>query len=156
LARYNSQLVSATAVGVDTAFGWFGYLTTVAKLRRVTLGIGVTSGSIVSQQCVVGFNVTTGALGTPTKATANAMDAGSPASTSGGLISAAGTPPTLGATTADAFKVAFNTQSGADLPWEQLEEWRIGGSTSLGIAFVNRVTALPANHEYILSVEFEE
>jgi hypothetical protein len=66
------------------------------------------------------------------------------------------TPPTLGATAADAYSVSFNTQSGADLPWELLEEWRIGGSTSLGVAFVNRLVALPAGHQISLSVEWEE
>lgn len=155
MARYNAQLVSSAAVGADTAFGWFGYVATVAKLRRVTIGVAVSSGSITSQQCVVGFNVTTGALATPTNATTNKLDSGS-AANAVSLITAAGTPPTLGATGTDAYKVAFNSQSGVDLPWELLEEWRIGGSTSLGIAFVNRVTALPANHSYVLSLEHEE
>jgi hypothetical protein len=155
VARYNAQLVSAAAVGVDTAFGWFGYVATVAKLRRVTLGVSVSSGSITSQQCVVGFNITTGAVVTPTNATTNKLDAGA-AANAVSLVTAYATPPTLGATGADAFKVAFNSQSGVDLPWELLEEWRIGGSTSLGIAFVNRVTALPANHSYVLSAEWEE
>lgn len=156
MARYNAQLLSSAAVGADIAFGWFGYVAAaVAKLRRVTLGVAVTSGAITSQQCVVGLNVTTGAVVTPTNTTTNKLDAGSDTNQVF-LVSAYATPPTLGATGADAFKVAFNTQSGADLPWEQLEEWRIGGSTSLGIAFVNRVTALPANHQYVLSVEWEE
>jgi hypothetical protein len=156
MARYNAQLIGAAAVAADTAFGWFGYnASSVARLRRVTLGVAVTSGSITSQQCVVGINITTGAATINTSATSNKLDSGS-AAPNQTLITAMTTPPTLGATGADAFKVAFNTQSGVDLPWELLEEWRIGGSTSAGVAFVNRVTALPANHEYILSVEWEE
>lgn len=155
MARFNAQLIGAAAVGVDTAFGWFGYNAVPARLRRVTIGVAVTSGTITSQQCVVGLNPTTGSPATPVNATANKLDSASQANNAN-LITSWTTAPTLGATGTDAFKVAFNTQSGADLPWELLEEWRVGGSTSTGLAFVNRVTALPANHEYVLSVEWEE
>jgi hypothetical protein len=156
MARYNAQLTSTAAIAADTAFGWFGYVATVAKLRRVTLGcITATATTPLSQQVMVGFNVTTGAVVTPTNTTANKLDAGS-AANAVNLVSAYATPPTLGATGTDAYKVAFNTQSGVDLPWELLEEWRIGGSTSLGIAFVNRLIALPTGHSIVLSVEWEE
>jgi hypothetical protein len=156
MARYNAQLLSAAAIAADTAFGYFGYVTTTAKMRRVTLGVSTTTAVVpTSQQVRVGFNVTTGAVVTPTNTTANKLDAGS-AANAVNLVSSFATPPTLGATAADAFTVSFNTQSGADLPWELLEEWRIGGSTSLGIAFVNRLVALPAGHQISLSVEWEE
>jgi hypothetical protein len=156
MARYNAQLLSSAAIAADTAFGWFGYVATVAKLRRVTLGVSTTTAVVpTSQQVRVGFNVTTGAAATATNATTNKLDSGSGANAVS-LVSAWTTPPTLGATAADAFSVSFNTQSGADLPWELLEEWRIGGSTSLGIAFVNRLVALPSGHQISLSVEWEE
>jgi hypothetical protein len=155
VARYNAQLTSAAALAADTAFGWFGYTTGVARLRRVTLGVTTSTATITGQQVRVGFNITTGAAATPTNATANKLDSRSGANAVN-LVSAFGTPPTLGAATADAFQAAFNTQSGVDLPWELLEEWYIGGSTSSGIAFVNRTLALPANHSLTLAVEFEE
>lgn len=156
MARYNSQLVSSAAIAADTAFAWFGYVTTVARLRRVTLGCATTTAVVpTSQQVRVGFNVTTGAAATATNATTNKLDSGANTNQVS-LVSAWTTAPTLGATSADAFYVAFNTQSGADLPWELLEEWRIGGSTSLGIAFVNRAVALPSGHAITLSVEWEE
>jgi hypothetical protein len=156
MARYNAQLLSSAAIAADTGFGWFGYVATVARLRRVTLGVSTTTAVVpTSQQVRVGFNVTTGAAATPTAATTNKLDPSS-AANAVSLVSVFGTPPTLGATAADAFSVSFNTQSGADLPWELLEEWRIGGSTSLGIAFANRLVALPAGHQISLSVEWEE
>jgi len=156
MARYNSQLLSAAAVAADTAFGYFGYVATVARLRRVTLGVSTTTAVVpTSQQVRVGFNVTTGAVVTPTNTTTNKLDPSS-AANAVSLASTFATPPTLAATAADAFTVSFNSQSGADLPWELLEEWRIGGSTSLGIAFVNRLVALPAGHQISLSVEWEE
>lgn len=156
MARYNAQLLSSAAIGADTAFGYFGYVATTAKLRRVTLGVSTTTAVVpTSQQVRVGFNVTTGAVVTPTNATVNKLDAGS-ATNSVFLVASYATPPTLGATATDAYSVSFNTQSGADLPWELLEEWRIGGSTSLGIAFVNRLVALPSGHQISLAVEWDE
>lgn len=156
MARYNSQVLSAAALAADTAFAWIGYVATTCKLRRVTLGVSTTTAVVpTSQQVRVGFNVTTGAAATATNATTNKLDSGS-AANAVSLVSAWSTPPTLGAVGADAFSVAFNSQSGADLPWELLEEWRIGGSTSLGLAFVNRLVALPAGHSLDISVEWEE
>jgi len=62
--------------------------------------------------------------------------------------------PTLAA--ADAFRVAFNSQSGVDLPWELMEEFLSDVGTANPLVFVNRVTALPANHSLVLSAEWEE
>lgn len=156
MARFNSRLASSAAIAADTAFGWFGYTTGVARLRRVTLGV-ITATAVVptSQQVQVGFNVTTGAAATATNTTTNKLDSRSGANAVS-LVSAWTTPPTLGAATADAFTASFNTQSGADLPWELLEEWYLGGSTSLGIAFVNRGVQLPSGHSLTLAVEWEE
>jgi len=64
------------------------------------------------------------------------------------------TPPTL--TSPDFYKVAFNSQSGADLPEELLEEWVVAAGTTDGFAFINRTNALPASHKMVLSVEWEE
>lgn len=157
MARYNSQLLSTAGAAADSAFGWFGYVTTVARIRRVTLGVSTTTAVVpTSQQVRVGFNMTTaGAPATPTNATANKLDPNS-AANAVNLIASWATPPTLTATANDAFTVSFNTQSGADLPWELLEEWRTQSSTTAGIAFVNRLVALPAGHQISLSVEWEE
>jgi hypothetical protein len=57
---------------------------------------------------------------------------------------------------ADAYRIAFNTQSGADLPFELLEEWIIAAGTTDGLAFINRDNALPASHKYVLTLEWEE
>lgn len=156
MARYNSQLLSSAGIAADTAFAWLGYTTTVCKLRRVTLGVSTTTAVVpTSQQVRVGLNITTGAAATPVNTTTNKLDAGS-AANANSLVSSWTTPPTLGATAADAYSIVFNSQSGADLPWELLEEWRISGTTSLGIAFVNRLVALPSGHQISLSVEWEE
>jgi hypothetical protein len=155
VARYNAQVVSAAALAANTAFAWVGYTTTVCKIRRVTLGVVAGTGAPTSQQVVVGFNPTTGAATSSATATANKLDSGSAANVNN-LITAMSAAPTLGAQTTDAYSIAFNTQSGVDLPWELLEEFRIGGSTSLGIAFANRVNALPSAHSFTISVEWEE
>ena len=52
--------------------------------------------------------------------------------------------------------MAFNSQSGVDLPAELLEEWVIAKGTTDGFAFINRTNALPAAHKLVLSVEWEE
>lgn len=62
--------------------------------------------------------------------------------------------PTLGS--ADQFRVAFNSQSGVDLPWELLEEFVSDVGTANPVVFVNRDNALPASHKYVLSAEWEE
>lgn len=157
MARYNAQLLSPAAIAADTAFAWFGYTAQVARIRRVTLGVSTTTAIVpTSQQVRVGFNITTaGSPATPVSATANKLD---PQSGTNGvnLIASWGTAPTLTVTANDQYGVAFNTQSGADLPWELLEEWRTLSSTTGGIAIVNRLVALPAGHQISLAMEWEE
>jgi len=105
-------------------------------------------------QAVVGINRVTSAGTTPTAGmTPVKMD---PSSAAAGAVwnTAYATPPTLG--TADWYRVAFNTQSGADLPWEMVEEMVVLSATTNGLVFINRDNALPASHQYVLSVEWEE
>ena len=59
-------------------------------------------------------------------------------------------------TSPDQYKVAFNSQSAADLPFELLEELIASAGTTDGFAFYNRDNALPASHKMVLSVEWEE
>lgn len=155
MARYTSQLESSAALAVDTGFAW---LRPVAgggcKLRRVTLGVVAGATTPTSQQVVVGLVRTTNAGTTPGTAIAtNKLDPNSPTA-SCTLIPSYATPPTVAS--ADAYRIAFNSQSGVDLPWELLEEFVIAAGTTDGIAFINRDNALPASHKFVISTEWEE
>ncbi|NUP34223.1 MAG: hypothetical protein HOU01_21305 [Streptomycetaceae bacterium] len=155
MARYNAQVTSAAALAVDTAFAALVPAAAVAcKLRRVTLGISVSSGSITSQQVVVAINRGTARGTATTTVTGQRLDPRSAASAITGLDTVWSVAPTLAA--ADAFRVAFNSQSGVDLPWELMEEFLSDVGTANPLVFVNRVTALPANHSLVLAVEYEE
>jgi hypothetical protein len=155
MARFNAQTESAAALAVDTGFAWLmGVATNSARLRRVTLGVSTTTAVVpTSQQVTVGIVRTTNAGTTPSGGTINKLDPNSAAATCL-YASAFATPPTLAAS--DSFRAAFNTQSGADLPWEQLEEFWVASGTTNGIAFVNRDLALPAGHKLVIAVEWEE
>lgn len=155
MARYAVQVESAAALATDTGFGWLmasannGY-----KLRRVTLGVVAGAGVPTSQQVVVGINRVTSAGTTPTAGMTPAkLD---PSSAAAGSVwnTAYSAAPTN--TANDQYRVAFNTQSGVDLPWELLEEFAVAAGTTNGLAFINRDNALPASHKFVLSLEFEE
>jgi hypothetical protein len=155
MARYSSQLESSAALAVDTGFAWLrpvagaGY-----KLRRVTIGCVAGATTPTSQQLVVGIVRTTNAGTTPgTAIVVNKYDANAPTA-SCLLIPSYATPPTVAA--ADGYRIPFNSQSSADLPWEMVEEWVIAAGTTDGLAFINRDNALPAAHKLVLSVEWEE
>jgi hypothetical protein len=155
MARYTSQLESSAALAVDTGFAW---LRPVAgggcKLRRVTLGVVAGATVPTSQQIVVGFVRTTNAGTTPGTAIAtNKLDPNSPTA-SCSLIPSYATPPTVAS--ADAYRIAFNSQSGVDLPFELLEELVVAAGTTDGLAFINRDNALPASHKLVISLEWEE
>jgi hypothetical protein len=155
VARYSAQAESAAALAVDTGFAWL-YPTATAgyKLRRVTIGVVAGATTPTSQQVVVGINRTTNAGTTPGGGmTANKLDPNS-APAVGVFSTTFATPPTT--TANDAYRIAFNSQSGADLPWELLEEFVVTAATTAGLAFINRDNALPASHKYVLSVEWEE
>jgi hypothetical protein len=155
VARYSAQAESAAALAVDTSFAWL-YPTANAgyKLRRVTIGVVAGASTPTSQQLVLGINRTTNAGTTPGGGmTGNKLDPNSAAAV-GVFSTTFATPPTL--TANDAYRVAFNSQSGADLPWELLEEFVVTAGTTAGLAFINRDNALPASHKYVLSIEWEE
>jgi len=158
MARYASQLQSAAAVGNNTMFGFFGYVAFYGRLRRLNVGVLNSGGAITSMQVAVGVNVTSGAAATPTNTTtANLQPGGLGPVNKLSLVSTFGTPPTIGAQSADIWTIPFNDQLMGDLPYELMEEWWFGGSTSLGIAFVNRTgAALPASHFFQLNIEWEE
>lgn len=155
MSRYAVQVKSAAALAVDTGFGWLmssanaGY-----KLRRVTLGVVAGATTPTSQQLTVGINRVTTAGTTPTVGMTPAkLDPNSAAAQAVWNVAYA-TPPTN--TAADQFRASFNSQSGMDLPWELLEEFRVNLGVTNGLAFINRDNALPAGHALVCSVEFEE
>lgn len=155
MSRYLSQLESSAALAVDTGFAWLRPVAGAGfKLRRVTIGVVAGATTPTSQQVVVGINRVTNAGTTPGTAIATTkMDPNSPAAACS-LIPSYATPPTL--SSADAYRIPFNSQSSADLPFELLEELIAAAGTTDGFAFVNRDNALPASHKYVLSVEWEE
>jgi hypothetical protein len=157
MARYNGTFTSSTGLASGSVAGWLGYstvATTVFRLRHVNAGVINAGGTIVSEQISVGINVTTGSPATPTATALNSMDAGCRAA-GNGIVTAWTTAPTLA--TNDAWTIPGNDQLLLDQLWELLSEFRLGGSATTGIAFVNRSgAALPAAHQFQISVEIEE
>jgi len=155
MARYTAVVESTAALGADTAFGWLRPVAGAGgKLRRVTLGVLAGASVPTSQQIEVGIARTTNAGTTPGGSVTGAkLDANMP--TASCLFHTTyATPPTV--TSPDFYKIAFNSQSGVDLPAELVEEWQLAAGTTDGFAFINRTNALPASHKLVLSVEWEE
>lgn len=166
MARFLSTVESATALAATapsgaTANQLFANLNASAtagyKLRRITLGVRAGVGAPTSQQLTVGL-VRTTARGTAT--TTNAPKAIDPNSvqTSNitGLDVAWSTVPTATWTAPYLWEVTFNSQSGADLPFELMEELICGTGVANGIAFINVGNALPTAHLFTMSLEHEE
>lgn len=157
MARYNVALYSAAALAADAPFAAIVPAAAVAcKLRRVTLGVVAGATTPTSQQLVVGINRGTARGTATTTLTMNKMDPRHPPSAITGLDTVWSANPTFGASTTDIEKIAFNSQSGTDLPWELMEElWTDLGAAN-PLVFVNRDNALPAAHKYVLKIETEE
>lgn len=155
MARYTATTHSTAALAADTGFAWLRPVATAGcKLRRVTAGVLAGAAAPTSQQVEIGVARTTNAGTTPGGSVTGAkLDANSPPALCLFHTTYA-TPPTL--TSPDFYKIAFNSQSGVDLPAELLEEWVVALGTTDGFAFVNRTNVLPASHLYVLSVEWEE
>jgi hypothetical protein len=155
MARYSATVESAAALAADTGFAWLRPVATAGgKLRRITVGVLAGVGAPTSQQIELGIAHTTNAGTTPGGSVTGArLDPNSPPALCLFHTSYA-TPPTL--TSPDAYKIAFNSQSGADLPWEGVEEMIFQLGTTDGFAFVNRTNALPASHKLVLTATWEE
>jgi hypothetical protein len=155
MARYTATVESSAALAADTAFAWLRPVSTAGcKLRRITVGVLAGASVPTSQQVELGVARTTNAGTTPGGAVTGAkLD---PNSTAASCLfnTTYATPPTT--TSPDFYKLAFNSQSGADLPFELLEEVVIAAGTTDGLAFINRTNALPASHKLVLTVEWEE
>lgn len=155
MSRYHGQLESVAALAANTGFLWINSSAgTGFKIRRVTMGLQVSTGAtITNQQVVVGINRTTSAGTTPTAFTPGQNDPNSGAG-SATWASAFVTPPTNSAS--DDVSIAMNSQTTVDLPWEGIEEFIVTKGTANGIAFINRDNALPANTKLVITVETEE
>lgn len=154
MGRYSAQVGSTAALAANTGFLWLmAPAGSGAKFRRATGGVLAGASTPTSQQVMIGINRVTNAGTTPTAITAHKFDPNSPAAA---MSPASGfsVVPTLTAT--DMYTITFNTQSGFDLPWEQLEELVIAAGTTNGLAFINRTNALPAAHQFQMTIEWEE
>lgn len=155
MARYTATVESSAALAGDTAFAWLRPISGAGcKLRRITVGVLAGTSTPTSQQIELGVARTTNAGTTPGAPVTGAKLDPNAAAASCVFNTTYGTPPTV--TSPDFYKVAFNSQSGADLPFELLEEVILAAGTTDGLAFYNRTNALPASHKLVLSVEWEE
>jgi hypothetical protein len=118
-----------------------------ALLRRFTAGFSSGGTTPTSEQVVIQLQPATGLTNGSTvpsgKLRSTSVPALSICSIATGSITAVGPP----------FIISLNTQSAADLPWEQLEEWEIPLSTWLAFMLI---TTLPASTTLTMSFEFEE
>lgn len=123
------------------------------KLRRLTLGFTSNATTPASAQIEVAVFRFTAAPTGGSAITPGKMDPNSP--TAAMAFASGGTGGTL--VSVPEFSITLNTQSAADLPWEQLEEWIIPLGTANGLAFVNETT-LPSSPTTTLNlaVEWEE
>lgn len=157
MARFSVSLYSTAAVAADAPIAAVVPATNLAcKIRRVTLGVVAGTSTPTSQQLVVGINRGTARGTATTTLTPVKLDPRSPAAGITGVDTAWSGNPTFGASSTDMVKIPINSQSGADLPWEALEELWTDTGTANPIVFVNRDNALPASHKYVLSIETEE
>lgn len=160
MSRYRSTYLSATAVGVDTAFGYLmcpasgGY-----NLRRITGGL-VTVGSTSAppdQNCLLGIAAATaGPTGAATTTTTTLLNQNSVPSLMIAASSYATTNPTFSATAADPVQIPVSSRGGWDLLWEAQEEWQILKGVTSGLVFVNRQNALLTPLAWKIVVEWEE
>jgi hypothetical protein len=153
MARFHSYIPgSAAASGA-----YIGYIqpasTGGCKLRRVTLGFTSNATTPASAQIEVRIYRGTAALTAGTGITATPLDPNYP--TARCQLFSAGSGGTLESQAA--FGITLNTQSAADLPWEQLEEWIVPSGVANSLVFVNETT-LPSSPTTTinLAVEWEE
>lgn len=155
MARYTATVESSAALGADTAFAWLRPIAGVGgKLRRVTVGCIAGTGTPTNQNLQLGIARCTNAGTTPGGAVTGAKLDPNTAAAQCVFNTTYATPPTV--TSPDQYKIPFNSQSGADLPWEGIEELVFAAGTTDGFAFYNRDNALPASHKLVLTIEWEE
>src|SRR5260221_10265503 len=142
MSRYRTTFISATAIAVDTAFGFLmcpaggGY-----NLRRITGGL-VTVGSASAppdQNCLLGVAAATaGPTGAATTTTTTLLNQNSVPSLMIAATGYATTNPTFSATAADPVQLPASSRGGFDVYWEAVEEWQVLKGVTNGLVFVNR------------------
>jgi hypothetical protein len=150
MARYRDSFVSTAAqAGSATApiYSLGVGATGDALIRRLTLGFTSGGSTPTSQQVQINAQPCTGLTNGTGRTVGVLRSTSRPAlvvpSIPTGSITAVGPP----------FITTLNTQSAADLPWEQLEEWAVPASSWLAIMVI---TTLPASTSLTLDVEWEE
>ena len=153
--RYSATVDSSAALAGNTTFANLAAGASQGLiLRRIIVGVRAGASTPTSQQMTLAVYRATARGTVTTTVTPVKLDNDRVASQITGLDTVWSVAPTLAAT--PMFTVSFNTQSGADLPFEGLEEVRVGAGSANGLAFYNVTNALPASHLYTLTVEWEE
>lgn len=167
MARFSGVCESATGLttGINSASATVGGLflnlrlnaASAFKVRRLTIGVRAGATTPTSQQMSVAWIRSSAAGAGATVQVLNQMDPNSFATNVRADVTGWTTTPTLAGTAQANYmnEVTFNTQAGADLPWELIEEMYVSGSAN-GLAFFNIGNALPASHLYTVSFEIEE
>jgi hypothetical protein len=162
MARYHWKFQSATAIAVDTAFGFLmcpagnGF-----NLKRVDASL-ITVGSASAppdQNCVLGIiGATAAGVGAATGPTAAdlPMNQNYPPALAIPATSFATTAPTFNASARDQYQISCSSRGGGILNWEQPDEWQVLKGTTNGLVFVNRINALTTPLAWIVDVEWEE
>lgn len=151
MSRFRTSFATATTGITGRFFDLLAPTTGSILVRRVTLGFFGAASPPTSQQVQFAAQPGTGVTAIGTSITAGKLRSTSvPAlGTSGagtltGTFAAAGPP----------FLISLNTQSAADLPWEQLEEWEIPASSDLQFQVITN--AVPSGAGVTVTVEWEE
>ena len=155
MSRFTATCESTAATGGDVIFAnLVAGASANFKLRRIVLGCRAGAVVPTSQQLQVEmFRATARGFASATEV-GERLDPGSHASQISGLDRTWTVVPTLGSVPLARFP--FNSQSGMDVPAELLEEYICNQGTANGFAFRNADNVLPANHQLVLTVEWEE
>lgn len=151
MASYTANVESVAALAVNTGFAWLmAVANTGFTLTRVTLGCRAGTSTVTDQQVVCGINRVTTAGTTPTSGTTPTKKDVSRPINQAIWATAFSVAPTT--TTDDMVRIALNTKSTVDLPYDLVQTIGVNG----GFAFINRDNALPASTQYVLTVEWSE
>lgn len=141
------QLVATLAAGSSGGY----------KLRRVSWGFSSNNTTPASQQVALSIARFTVAPTAGTSITADQLDPNSNAATAVLKANGGTVFTSTGTQAAAAVTLPLNSQSAADLPWEQLEEWIVTAGAANGLAFFFGA-ALPSSPttQVAVNVEWEE
>jgi hypothetical protein len=157
MARYSSTIESAAglAAGPTTFANIVAAAGAGFRLRRVIIGVRSTAPAITPQNQSILIARATARGTATTTLTPVVLDFNTRASQITGVDTAWSGNPTVTAAPGIA-EISFNTQTGADIPFELLDNVTCTVGTANGIAFQNVGNVLPASHLYTLTVVWEE